>query len=92
MLKEAAARYDEILVKLSNAKPVERPELLHQMEQANNEVMAVEKDLDTANALQNEKLAKLDAVRAAEEAKRLADAALADIDAKIAEFFKSYQR
>lgn len=59
---------------------------------ANNEVMAVEKDLDTANALQNEKLAKLDAVRAADEAKRLADAALADIDAKIAEFLKSYQR
>lgn len=92
MLKEAAARYDEILVKLSNAKPVERPELLHQMEQANNEVMAVEKDLDTANALQNEKLAKLDAVRAADEAKRLADAALADIDAKITEFLKSHQR
>lgn len=106
MLKEAEARCDEILVKLSNAKPVERPELLHQMEQANNEVMAAEKDLDTANALQNEKLAKLDAVRAAEEAKRVAeeavraaeeakraaDAALADVDTRVAEFLKQHQK
>ena len=67
-------------------------ELLRQMEQANNEVMAVEKDLDTANALTIEREAKLKAVRAAEDAKRLADAALADIDAQIAEFLKQNQK
>ena len=67
-------------------------ELLRQMEQANNEVMAVEKDLDTANALKIERDAKLEAVRAAEDAKRLADAALADIDAQIAEFLKQNQK
>lgn len=99
MLEVAEAHYGEILVKLSNAKPAERLELLHQMEQANNEVMAVEKDLDTANALQNEKLAKLEAVRAAEEAKRVAEetervalAALADVDARAAEFLKQHQK
>lgn len=95
--KEVAARFGKTpnsafykdMEKLAESHP----------EMANNEVMAVEKDLDTANALQNEKLAKLEAVRAAEEAKRVAEetervalAALADVDARAAEFLKQHQK